>query len=168
MCCYFSYQNPCRRSCYARPCRPFPPPVPAPTPIPSAPIPSVASFTQASQAQAAAESLLPLVTDFNSDPNNYGLSDNAVTLQRGYYIVSFSGNASAAGEEVGLALTLNGDVVTKSQATAYSDAAGGSNLASTFILYVPANGAQVGLVSVGAGTTQFENVNLVLRKINVV
>ena len=165
-CCFF-YQNPCFRPCCGRPYRPFPPPAPTPAPSPL-PAPSVASFTQTGQAQTAADALLPIVTDFNSDPNNYSLIDNAVTLQRGYYIVSFSGNASAAGEEVGLALTLNGDVVTKSQATAYSDAAGGTNFASTFILYVPANGAQVGLTNVGAGTTQFENVNLVLRKINVV
>lgn len=167
MCCYFSYPNPCRCSCCSRPCRPFPPSVPIPTPRPPASLPSVASFTQTAQAQVAANAPLPLVTDFNSDPNNYSLSNNAVTLSRGYYIVSFSANVLAANAQVDLALTLNGSVVNKSQTTAYSGETGGANLASTFILYVPTSGSQISLINAGADTAQFTNANLVLQKINV-
>lgn len=172
MSCYFLYRSCCNNQCNCRRCgfnvpsTPIIPPMPI-IPQPTPQVASVASFVLTPATEVAADSDLPISMDVVPDTASYRLVGNSVLLQSGYYLVSYAANAASETEaesetddEIGLALTLNGAVVTKSQSF-------GSTPTSVFLLYVPANGSTVSLRNIGTEETTFSNVNLVFQKQNI-
>ena len=164
-CCFFNFQNCCRRSCCRVPMPPMPPVVPFPVPQPTAPE-TVYSYTLTPETEVAAGETLPLTPDYAPSVAQRSALPAAEGVESGRYIVGYTANATAQNATAELTFALNGNVVDKSRSSAYSDDTGGATLASVFVLYVPANDSTVELINTGGAATQYSGVNLVLRKLN--
>ncbi len=164
MSCYFQYRNCCNR---CRSCGCSVPAIPAPfIPQPAPVRSSVASYTSTPEVTVEADGDIPLTADVIAEVP-VSRTNGVVTLQSGYYLVSYAGDATTEAGSVSMALTLNDTVVLKSQSGVYSEENGGAALSSTFVLYVPTSGSTVTLRNTGTAQANFSNVNLVIQKLNL-
>lgn len=125
-----------------------------------------ASFFNLETTALAVAAEVPLTTGYNlaTDYVSHISGDTVVTLDPGYYLVSYSASATnATGGLVGLSAFFDATVIATGVTSATIVADGVATLASHFIILVTVAGTELTLQNSSAVATTFTNLDLIVE-----